>query len=70
MNKFTQAMIQKTQRFLLERSDSKENNRQECTFAQAFANPSKVTYFSPEMLNISLLAFSLPSTLRKAVAKS
>ncbi len=32
------------------------------TFAHAFANPSKVTYFSPEMLNTCLLAFSLPST--------
>lgn len=40
------------------------------TLAHALANPSKVTYLSPEMLNISLLAFSLPRTLINAVARS
>lgn len=40
------------------------------TFAHAFANPSKVTYLSPDMLNTCLLAFSLPRTLIKAVARS
>jgi len=40
------------------------------TFAHALANPSKVTYLSPEMLKTCLLAFSFPSTWIKALAKS